>query len=111
MNVSAGFGYQVATEAVFQSGIARIGQPSGMERWSEGAFRIAEHVTYTTRFARAYDTQVQAWVDAVNDGSLVAGPTAWDGYLVSLSCEAGVLALSQTGPVDVRPVARPAFYA
>lgn len=111
MNVSVRFGYQVGTEAVFQSGVARIGQPSGLQRWSEGSFSIAEHASFTTRFARAYDAQVQAWVDAVRDGSLVAGPTAWDGYLVALACEAGVKALDQTGPVAVESAARPDFYA
>jgi myo-inositol 2-dehydrogenase/D-chiro-inositol 1-dehydrogenase len=111
MNVSARFGYQVAVEAVFQTGIARIGQPSGMQRWSDANFSIAEHTTYTTRFARAYDAQVQAWVDAVRDGTLVAGPNAWDGYLTALACAAGVLALSQEGPVPVSSAARPEFYA
>ncbi|MFF1571281.1 Gfo/Idh/MocA family protein [Leifsonia sp. NPDC058292] len=111
MNVGAQFGYQVTAEAVFQTGIARIGQPAGLQRWADGAFRIAEHVTYTTRFARAYDTQVQAWVDAVRDGSLVAGPTAWDGYLAALACEAGVRALTESGPVAVPSAARPDFYA
>jgi myo-inositol 2-dehydrogenase/D-chiro-inositol 1-dehydrogenase len=110
MNVSVQFGYQVGTEAVFESAVARIGQPSGLQRWSEAAFSIAEHTTYTTRFARAYDAQVQAWVDAVRDGSLVAGPTAWDGYLVALACEAGVRALETIGPVAVEPAERPAFY-
>lgn len=111
MNVSARFGYQVGVEAVFQTGIARIGQPSGMQRWSDARFSIAEHTTYTTRFARAYDAQVQAWVDAVRGGSLVAGPTAWDGYLTALACEAGVKALTHDGPVPVTSADRPAFYA
>lgn len=111
MNVYMKFGYQVGTEAVFQSGIARIGQPSGLQRWSNAAFSIAEHTTFKTRFARAYDAQVQAWVDAVRGGSLVAGPNAWDGYLVALACEAGVLALDQSGPVAVESAARPDFYA
>lgn len=111
MNVSVRFGYQVRTEAVFQSGVARIGEPSGLQRWSDAAFSVAEHTTFKTRFARAYDAQVQAWVDAVRDGSLVAGPNAWDGYLVALACEAGVQALETSGPVAVAPATRPAFYA
>ena len=111
MNVSVQFGYQVATEAVFQTGIARIGQPAGLQRWSDAAFSVGEHTSFTTRFARAYDTQVQEWVNAVHDGSLIAGPNSWDGYLVSLACEAGVKALTQAGPVDVTSAPRPAFYA
>ncbi|WP_456286823.1 Gfo/Idh/MocA family oxidoreductase [Microbacterium sp. JZ70] len=110
MNVSVQFGYQVATEAVFQQGIARIGQPSGLQLWQAGRVSTAEHVSFTTRFATAYDNEIQRWVDAVRDGRLVDGPNAWDGYLVALACEAGVRALDGgVQPVDAP--ARPAFYA
>jgi myo-inositol 2-dehydrogenase/D-chiro-inositol 1-dehydrogenase len=110
MNVSAQFGYQVATEAVFEKGVARIGQPAGLHRWSDGAFTIGEHVSFVTRFARAYDDQVQRWVTAVREGSLVDGPTAWDAYGVALACEAGVAALGG-GVVPVITPPRPEFYA
>lgn len=98
MNVSVRFGYQVATEAVFERGIARIGQPEGLQLWQDGAFRIAEHQTYTTRFKQAYDLEVQAWVDAARRGT-TAGPTAWDGYKVAVACAAGVKALESGGAV------------
>lgn len=110
MNVNVQFGYQVATEAVFEKGLARIGQPSGLQRWTEGQFIVNEHTDFTTRFAAAYDRQIQYWVDAVHDGSLVAGPNAWDGYLVALSCEAGVKALDG-GVIPVESEPRPDFYA
>ncbi|MFJ4175290.1 Gfo/Idh/MocA family protein [Microbacterium sp. NPDC089696] len=110
MNVSVQFGYQVGTEAVFSKGIARIGQPSGLQRWDEGRFSIKEHESFATRFADAYDRQIQRWVDAVRDGRLVDGPNAWDGYLVALACEAGVKALDG-GIIDVERAERPAFYA
>ena len=110
MNVSVQFGYQVATEAVFEKGLARIGQPSGLQTWREGSFSIADHMSFTTRFAAAYDAQIQRWVNAVHEGTLVDGPNAWDGYLVALACEAGVRAL-EGGIVPVEAPARPAFYA
>lgn len=110
MNVSVQFGYQVATEAVFEKGIARIGQPSGLQQWRDGQFLMNDHVSFTTRFADAYDRQIQRWVDAVRDGRLVDGPNAWDGYLVALACEAGVKAL-EGGVVPVETPERPAFYA
>jgi myo-inositol 2-dehydrogenase/D-chiro-inositol 1-dehydrogenase len=111
MNVSIGFGYQVGTEAVFSQGLARIGQPSGLQQWSEGRFSIGEHRSFVTRFAKAYDEQVQRWVDAVRSGTLVDGPNAWDGYRVAIACEAGVEALDSDGPVAVNLPERPAFYA
>lgn len=110
MNVSAQFGYQVATEAVFERGIARMGQPAGLQRWDAGEFRVREHESYTTRFAAAYDAQIQRWVNAVVRGDLVDGPNAWDGYLVALACEAGVHALQHGGVVPVAAPERPSFY-
>ncbi|WP_019204014.1 Gfo/Idh/MocA family protein [Tsukamurella sp. 1534] len=110
MNVSIQFGYQVATEAVFARGVARIGQPSGLQLWSENGFGVGEHADFTTRFREAYDRQVQAWVDAAKAGT-IAGPSAWDGYKVAVACKAGVEALGAPGRValDLPPV--PAFYA
>ncbi|NMO02445.1 Gfo/Idh/MocA family oxidoreductase [Gordonia sp. TBRC 11910] len=110
MNVSIQFGYQVTTEAVFEKGVARIGQPSGLQLWQDGAFRIGEHADFTTRFATAYDRQVQAWVDAAKRGT-IDGPSAWDGYRVAVACRAGVKALESSGPVDVDLPDVPAFYA
>ncbi|MCM3615428.1 Gfo/Idh/MocA family oxidoreductase [Microbacterium enclense] len=110
MNVSVQFGYQVGTEAVFEKGIARIGQPSGLQQWRDGQFAVQDHTSFTTRFATAYDQQIQRWVNAVRDGRLVDGPNAWDGYLVALACEAGVKALDG-GVVEVESAERPAFYA
>lgn len=110
MNVSAQFGYQVTTEAVFERGIARIGQPSGMQVWTEGTAHIREHEAFATRFGDAFDSQVQRWVNAVRAGSLVDGPNAWDGYRVALACEAGVKALTDGGVVEVPQTTKPAFY-
>lgn len=110
MNVSMQFGYQVATEAVFEKGLARIGQPSGLQQWRDGRYSIADHASFVTRFAAAYDAQIQRWVDAIHSGALIDGPNAWDGYLVALACEAGVKALDG-GVVPVGAPTRPAFYA
>ncbi|WP_150308727.1 Gfo/Idh/MocA family protein [Planctomonas psychrotolerans] len=110
MNASAQFGYQVATEAVFEKGLARIGQPSGMQRWSEGRVSRPQFGDFTTRFADAYDEQVQRWVDAARDGRFVDGPNAWDGYRVAEACAAGVAALRTEGRVALDIGTRPDFY-
>jgi len=109
MNVSIQFGYQVATEAVFESSLARIGQPSGLQTWQDGRFSIGEHQSFKTRFASAYDAQIQRWVDAVARGT-IDGPNTWDGYRVAVACEAGVKALDG-GVIPVELPERPAFYA
>jgi myo-inositol 2-dehydrogenase/D-chiro-inositol 1-dehydrogenase len=110
MNVSVQFGYQVATEAVFERGVARIGQPEGLQLWQDAKFQLAEHTSYVTRFKQAYDIEVQAWVDATKRGT-IAGPSAWDGYKVAVACAAGVEALDTSGPVAIELPETPAFYA
>lgn len=111
MNVSAQFGYQVTTEAVFEQGPARIGDPSGLQLWSQGRASRSDHAGFETRFAAAFDAQIQRWIDAVRNGRLVDGANAWDGYLVALCCEAGVEALKTSGPVSIEASERPAFYS
>lgn len=109
MNVSVQFGYQVKTEAVFQRGIAEIGRTAGMTTWQDGRYGGIEHTSFTTRFADAYDVQIQRWVDAARAGT-IDGPSAWDGYLVAAACAAGVQALGSGSRVEVEYVERPAFY-
>lgn len=109
MNVSIQFGYQVTTEAVFDSGIARIGEPHGLQLWHQGRSGVAEHTDFTTRFAAAYDNQVQAWVDAAKQGN-IAGPSAWDGYQVAVACQEGVASLLDGKPRALDIPDTPEFY-
>lgn len=110
ITVNIGFGYQVRTEAVFEQGVAEIGRTAGMTVRHDGRMAVAEHGSFTTRFAAAYDDEVQRWVDAAARGR-IDGPSAWDGYRAALVCEAGVEALHRRGPVAVATPERPAFYA
>lgn len=109
INVNVQFGYQVTTEAVFGAGIARIGDPSGMHSWFDGKSSFAEHRDFTTRFATAYDAQVQSWVDAARNGE-VGGPNAWDGYRVAVACGAGVAAMNDGQRHTIDIPATPDFY-
>lgn len=110
MNVSVQFGYQVKTEAVFQRGIAEIGRTAGVTLWRDGRYGRSEHMSFTTRFAEAYDAQIQRWVRAAKAG-VIDGPDAWDGYLAAAACKAGVEALESGERVEVVYAERPAFYA
>jgi myo-inositol 2-dehydrogenase/D-chiro-inositol 1-dehydrogenase len=109
ISVNAGFGYQVTTEAVFERGVAAIGRTAGPLRAQDGRIAVAEHRSYTTRFAAAYDTEVQRWVDAARRGG-IDGPSAWDGYRVAVASAAGVEAQRTGRRVEVAPETPPAFY-
>ncbi|WP_277207546.1 Gfo/Idh/MocA family protein [Isoptericola croceus] len=110
INVNCGFGYQVTTDAVFESALATIGRTAGITQWRDGRMITAEHTTYTTRFEAAYDVEVQHWVDAARRGA-VDGPTAWDGYLAAVVCEAALEAQATGRRIEVSRIDRPDFYA
>ena len=109
MNVSVRFGYQVKTEAVFENAIAEIGNTGGMRVAFEAELATAEHVSYTTRFAAAYDNEIQRWVNAVHRGT-IDGPSTWDGYLAACVVEAGLEAFKTGNKVAVQYAATPTMY-
>lgn len=110
--VTTGVGYEVRTEVVGERGSAIIGLDVGMIRKS-AAGTWGGHLTpgFRERFGRAYDIEIQRWVDAVhagrNTGNFVDGPTAWDGYAAAAVCAAGVESLATGLPVDVQLAEHP----
>jgi myo-inositol 2-dehydrogenase/D-chiro-inositol 1-dehydrogenase len=70
---------------------------------------VDEHVTFKTRFADAFDSQVQRWVIAVKKET-IDGPSAWDGYLAAAAVEAGLEALHTGNQVECAYEKKPAFY-
>lgn len=105
--VNSRTGYEVRCEAVGETGSAIIGRPAGgvystgvdVDR-GDGTWGGRIVPDYRERFERAYDLEVQAWVDATRRGEL-AGPTSWDGYVSTVVCGAGMESLASGRPVEV----------
>jgi myo-inositol 2-dehydrogenase/D-chiro-inositol 1-dehydrogenase len=107
--VNAQFGYQVATQAVFEKGIVNIGEDNAPYVRSGGRWGGEITPSFIERFRSAYDSEVQSWVDAAKRGE-VGGPTAWDGYCTAACCEADVAAQRSGEKVKVSLETRPDIY-
>jgi myo-inositol 2-dehydrogenase / D-chiro-inositol 1-dehydrogenase len=107
--MNAQFGYQVATQAVFEKGIVNIGEDGGPYLRSAGRWGGEITPSYIERFRDAYDIEVQRWVDATRRGE-VEGPTAWDGYATAACCEAGVASQQSGEKIDVSLKVKPSIY-
>ncbi|KWX66665.1 Gfo/Idh/MocA family protein [Mycobacterium sp. NAZ190054] len=106
--VTTGVAYEVRTEVVGEHGSALIGLDVGLIRKAApGTWGGQITPGFRERFGRAYDTEIQRWVDAVISGLNVDGPTAWDGYAAAAVCAAGVESLETGLPVDVQLAERP----
>lgn len=108
--VNALFGYQVQTEAVFEQGVVDIGNDEGAYVRSAGRWGGEVTPGFEQRFAAAFDTEFQGWVNRLRAGAAPDGPSAWDGYAAAACCEAGVKAQTEGGTVAVTLGAKPALY-
>lgn len=109
--VTTGVAYEVRTELVAERGSAIIGLDVGLVRkGAPGTWGGAITPSFKERFGRAYDVELQRWVDAArrgaDTGDYTDGPTAWDGYAAAAVCEAGVEALKSGHTVAVTMVDR-----
>jgi len=99
-------GYEVRCEVVAERGTMIAGRHWGDLYTSgvlgdAGAWGGQVPADFRARFERAYDLEVQAWVDSARRGE-VAGPTAYDGYASTVVCTAGLESLRTGLPVAVQ---------
>jgi len=103
------YGYDIRGEVVGESGTATLAEPSTVQVRRGGTVIDRVPADWRERFVRAYDVELQEWVDAVGgDGQL--GPSAWDGYAATAVSDAGLEALRTGARVPVALVDRPALY-
>ena len=109
ISVNIRYGYDIRGEVVGENGTASLGEPSPVRVRREGLVSDRVPADWRERFVRAYDVELQEWVDAVS-GSGELGPSSWDGYAAAAASEAALEALRTGQRVPVALVDRPALY-
>ncbi|GAA4409180.1 Gfo/Idh/MocA family oxidoreductase [Fodinibacter luteus] len=112
--VNSQVGYEVRFEAVTErgsltAGLVATGVLTTHATGGGGTWGGVVPDDYRTRFARAYDVEVQAWADAVRAGRPI-GPSGWDGYAATAVSTAGMASLATGRPVPVVLAERPALH-
>ncbi len=107
--VNCSYGYDIRCEVVGESGSVSLGD--GGEVVIRRGGRCSSRVPgdWRERFVRAYDAELQEWIDSVATGE-ARGPSAWDGYAataVADSCLETLMAERRT-PVQLED--RPDLY-
>jgi myo-inositol 2-dehydrogenase/D-chiro-inositol 1-dehydrogenase len=109
VSVNIRYGYDIRGEVVGESGTATLAEPSAVRVRRGGTVIDRVPADWRERFVRAYDVELQEWVDAIGgDGQL--GPSSWDGYAATAVSDAGLEALRTGARVPVVLVDRPALY-
>ncbi|HMM96941.1 Gfo/Idh/MocA family oxidoreductase [Phycicoccus sp.] len=113
--VNSQVGYEVRFEAVAERGSLTAGLHTTALLGTSaaaggGAWGGVVPADYRRRFARAYDLEVQAWVDGIRAGTGAVGASAWDGYAATAVSTAGMASLATGTPVAVELAERPSLY-
>ena len=104
------YGYDIGGEVVGEDGTVALADTNPVVVRREGGFAGAVPAGWRERFVRAYDVELQAWVDALAAGLGATGPSSWDGYAAAVASDAAVAALRTGDTVDFRLGPPPALY-
>lgn len=108
--MSATYGYDIRGELVCEKGTVSLAAPADVHLRRAGTQSFAFAPDWRPRFAAAYRTQLQAWIDAVGRGRSI-GANAWDGYAAAAVAAVCLESLASGQPAAVRLESRPALYA
>jgi myo-inositol 2-dehydrogenase/D-chiro-inositol 1-dehydrogenase len=107
--INIGYGYDIRGEIVGERGTVELAESSPVVVKREGRYGGGVPTDWTERFVRAYDLELQAWIDAVAAGG-TTGPSSWDGYAATVVGDAALQALTGGDRVVVAQRERPDLY-
>jgi myo-inositol 2-dehydrogenase/D-chiro-inositol 1-dehydrogenase len=108
-SVNCGYGYDIRGEVVCEDGTVELSESAGAIVKREGRYGGRVPVDWRERFIRAFDSEFQAWTNAVATGN-ATGPSSWDGYAATVVCDAGLEALGSGQRTSVSMRERPDLY-
>ncbi len=107
--INIGYGYDIRGEVVGERGTVELAESSPVVVKREGRYGGRIPADWRERFVRAYDLELQAWIDAVAAGGST-GPSSWDGYAATVVSDAALRALTSGDRVAVSLREQPDLY-
>ncbi|MEV4704386.1 Gfo/Idh/MocA family oxidoreductase [Actinoplanes sp. NPDC049316] len=111
ISVNIRYGYDIRGEVVGEEGTAALGELTPVTLRASRQLVSPIPADWRERFRRAYDVELQEWVDSIAGGGRPVGPSAWDGYAAAVVSDASVAALRGGSRVEVTLMPRPDLYA
>jgi myo-inositol 2-dehydrogenase/D-chiro-inositol 1-dehydrogenase len=108
-SVNIAYGYDIRGEILGETGTVALAETSPVIVKREGFYVGRVPSDWRERFLRAYDIELQNWIDAVTAGTST-GPSAWDGYAAAVVTDAAAKALQEGTRVPVSMRQRPDLY-
>ncbi len=110
VSINVAYGYDIRGEIVGESGTVALADEAPVVVKRQGVRGERVPGSWRERFLRAYDVELQAWIDAAATGGST-GPSAWDGYAAAVVADACIQALTTGTRTTVSLRDRPDFYS
>ena len=108
-SVNIAYGYDIRGEIVGETGVVTMAESNTVVVKSKGGFSGRVPEDWRERFMRAYDVELQEWLDACTKGE-VRGPSSWDGYAATVATDAGLVALKSGTWAKITMRDKPSIY-
>lgn len=97
--VNCQYGYDIKCEVVGEEGIAYLPEPATVQTRKNASLNRPILFDWKERFVKAYDTEIQSFIDNINQGKKLTGPTSWDGYAAAVTSDVCVQAQKEPGKI------------
>ena len=110
-SVNIRYGYDIQGEVVGEDGTVALENAAPVVVRRGGTVSGRVPADWRERFLRAYDVELQEWVDGLAAGQGATGPSSWDGYAAAAVSDATVEALHSGAKVAITLREKPDLYA
>jgi myo-inositol 2-dehydrogenase/D-chiro-inositol 1-dehydrogenase len=107
--VNCGYGYDIRCQVIGEDGVLDLSDPSVPYIRQSGHKGFPVPLDWEDRFTEAYNTEIQEWINATKNGTLV-GSSAWDGYVAAVVADAMITSRDVGDFVNVEMPTPPEFY-
>jgi myo-inositol 2-dehydrogenase/D-chiro-inositol 1-dehydrogenase len=110
VSVNVHSGYEIRCEVSGETGTVELAVPAPVTIRRDGTVGTPVPADWRDRFALSYDVELTGWAGTAAAGRPPQGPSAWDGLVAQVVCDAALRSLSSGGRVPVELPSRPALY-
>lgn len=85
LDMNSHYGYEIKCQVVGEKGIAQLPEINNLDLHADRKVYHDVDYDWSNRFIKAYQLEIQDFIDQLEKGQEPAGPSAWDGYIANVT--------------------------